>query len=244
METAERQGSFEKEGWRVRKDGTRFWASIVIDPIRDGDGRLLGFAKVTRDITERRAAQQALDEAREALLHSQKLEAIGQLTGGIAHDFNNVLTAVIGSLKLFANANPLPIRRATRLLENAMQGAQRGIALTPNDLTFARKQELTLKSIDVPTLVHGMSDLLQRSIGSSVMIEARFPLVLNAIRADANQLELALLNLAVNARDAMPNGGVVTIEARSEIVSPRNPHRLKPGRYVCLSIRDTGEGHG
>jgi PAS domain S-box-containing protein len=242
LEIAERNGTFEKEGWRVRKDGTRFWAHIVIDPIRDDDGQLIGFAKVTRDITEKRAAQQALEEAREALLQSQKLEAIGQLTGGIAHDFNNLLTAVIGSLDLLRKRHSAADHRTTRLLDNAIQGAQRGVALTQRMLAFARRQELTLESIDAPALVHGMSDLLQRSIGPSVMIEARFPLVLDAIRADANQLELAILNLAVNARDAMPNGGVVTIAARSEIVSLGDRNRLKPGRYVCLSVTDTGEG--
>jgi PAS domain S-box-containing protein len=242
LEAAKRNGTFEKEGWRVRKDGTRFWANVVIDPIRDDAGRLLGFAKVTRDITERRAAQQALDEAREALLQSQKLEAIGQLTGGIAHDFNNLLTVIIGSLDLLRKRQSATDHRTTRLLDNAIQGAQRGIALTQRMLAFARKQELTLESIDAPTLVHGMSDLLQRSIGPSVMIEVRFPLVLDAIRADANQLELALLNLAVNARDAMPNGGMITIAARPEVVGPGNYHRLKPGRYVCLTVADTGEG--
>jgi PAS domain S-box-containing protein len=242
LEVAERNGTFEKEGWRVRKNGTRFWANIVIDPIRDGDGRLLGFAKVTRDITERRAAQQALDEAREALLQSQKLEAIGQLTGGIAHDFNNLLTAIIGSLDLLRKRQSTADHRTTRLLDNAIQGAQRGVALTQRMLAFARKQELKLEPIHAPTLVHGMSDLLQRSIGPSIMIEVRFPLVLEAIRADANQLELALLNLAVNARDAMPDGGVITIAARAGIVGPGNHHRLKPGRYVCLSVADTGEG--
>ena len=237
LEAAERNGAFEKEGWRVRKDGTRFWANIVIDPIRDDDGRLLGFAKVTRDITEKRAAQQALDEAREALLQSQKLEAIGQLTGGIAHDFNNLLTAVIGSLDLLRKRQSAADPRTIRLLDNAIQGARRGIALTQRMLAFARKQELTLEPIDAASLVHGMSDLLQRSIGPSVMIELRFPLVLEAIRADANQLELALLNLAVNARDAMPNGGVITIAARPETVGPGNQHRLKPGRYVACRSR-------
>jgi PAS domain S-box-containing protein len=242
LETAARKGAFEKEGWRVRKDGTRFWASIVINPIRDNNGHLLGFAKVTRDITERRAAQQALDEAREALLQSQKLEAIGQLTGGIAHDFNNLLTAIIGSLELLRKRQSTVDQRASRLLDNAIQGAQRGIALTQRMLAFARKQELTLESIDAASLVRGMSDLLQQSIGPAVTIEVRFPTGLDAIRADANQLELALLNLVVNARDAMPNGGVITIAARPEIVGEGNQHRLKPGRYVCLSVTDTGEG--
>ena len=112
LETAAREGRFEKEGWRVRKDGTRFWAHVVIDAIRDDDGELIGFAKITRDITERREAQQALEQAREALFQSQKMEAIGQLTGGVAHDFNNLLMAVLGSLELLRKR--LPRRSAAR----------------------------------------------------------------------------------------------------------------------------------
>jgi len=106
LAAAERDGRFENEGWRVRKDGTRFWASVVIDAIRDDHGALLGFAKVTRDITERRDAQVALEEAREALFHSQKMEALGRLTGGIAHDFNNLLTAILGSLEMLRQRMP------------------------------------------------------------------------------------------------------------------------------------------
>ena len=241
IDTARREGRFEKEGWRVRKDGTQFWAHVVIDPIRDETGAVIGFAKVTRDITERRDAQKALEQAREALAHSQKMDAIGQLTGGIAHDFNNLLTAILGSLEL-ANRRLPADAKVTPLIANAMQAAQRGAALTQRMLAFARRQDLDLKPVDVPALVRGMTDLLQSSLGPAVPIETHFPLKLSLAHADANQLEMALLNLAVNARDAMPGGGSIVIAAREEVVASGSAGKLKAGRYVCLSVRDTGEG--
>ncbi|MGL4264210.1 MAG: PAS domain S-box protein, partial [Afipia sp.] len=210
---ARREGRFEKEGWRVRKDGTQFWAHVVIDPIHDEAGAIIGFAKITRDITERRDTQKALDQAREALAHSQKMDAIGQLTGGIAHDFNNLLMVILGSLELAGRRLPDDVRVAT-LIANATQAAQRGAALTQRMLAFARRQDLDLKPIDVPALVRGMTDLLQSSLGPSVQIETHFPLKLGLVHADANQLEMALLNLAVNARDAMPEGGNIVIAGR------------------------------
>lgn len=238
---ARREGRFEKEGWRVRKDGTQFWAHVVIDPIHDEAGAIIGFAKITRDITERRDTQKALDQAREALAHSQKMDAIGQLTGGIAHDFNNLLMVILGSLELAGRRLPDDVRVAT-LIANATQAAQRGAALTQRMLAFARRQDLDLKPIDVPALVRGMTDLLQSSLGPSVQIETHFPLKLGLVHADANQLEMALLNLAVNARDAMPEGGNIVIAAREEIVRARSRSKLKAGRYVRLSVKDSGEG--
>ena len=210
MKTAAREGKFENEGWRVRKDGTRFWAYVVIDPIREPSGKIVGFAKVTRDLTERREAQQKLEKTREALFQSQKMDAIGQLTGGIAHDFNNLLMAVIGSLELMRKRLPDDPKLVT-LLENAIQGAQRGTMLTKRMLAFARRQDLKQETVDIPQLVRGMTDLLQRSLGPSVNIETRFPLLIKPVLADANQLEMMLLNLAVNARDAMPDGGQIVI---------------------------------
>ncbi|MEA2840081.1 MAG: hypothetical protein QOF41_1411 [Methylobacteriaceae bacterium] len=240
LETAAREGRFEREGWRVRKDGARFWASVVIDAIRDADGNLIGFAKVTRDMSEKREAQRALEQAREAFFQSQKMEAVGRLTGGVAHDFNNLLMAVLGSLELLRKRMPAD-PRLTGLLDNAIQGAQRGASLTKRMLAFARRTELKPESLDVAALVHGMADLMQRSLGPSVHIETRFPLSLPPARADANQLELALLNLAVNARDAMPEGGTIVVAARVERLMERKDN-LAPGRYVCLSVTDTGEG--
>jgi PAS domain S-box-containing protein len=138
LEVAAREGKFENEGWRVRKDGTRFWAYVVIDAVRHpSSGEIVGFAKITRDLTERKEAQQKLEETRKALLQSQKLEAIGQLTGGIAHDFNNLLMAVIGSLELMRKRLPDDPKLRT-LLDNAVQGAQRGATLTKRMLAFAR----------------------------------------------------------------------------------------------------------
>ena len=241
LETAKREGKFEKEAWRVRKDGSRFWAHVVIDPLRDETGALLGFAKITRDITERREAQLKLDKTREALAQSQKMEAIGHLTGGIAHDFNNLLMAISSSLELIRKRLP-PDPKLQRLLDNAMQGAERGAVLTKRMLAFARRQELSTQTIQIPDLVRGMSDMLERSLGPSISIETRFPLKLSAISADANQLEMAILNLAVNSRDAMPEGGRIIIAAEEEEVRATNAGNLKPGQYVRLSVTDTGEG--
>lgn len=240
LDIVAREGHFENEGWRLRKDGSRFWAHVVLDAIRDDDGKLIGYAKITRDITERREAQQKLARTREALLQSQKMEAIGQLTGGVAHDFNNLLMAVLGSLELIRKRLP-DDSKVLKLLDNATKGAERGVVLTKRMLAFARRQELKQEPVDIPNLVRGMTELLERTLGSSVTLETRFPLLLGAALADANQLEMALLNLTVNARDAMPDGGEIVISAREETVLPGDD-KLEPGRYVRLAVTDCGAG--
>jgi len=238
---ARAEGRFEKEGWRLRKDGTRFWANVVIDPIRDDDGTIIGFAKVTRDSTERKQAQDALDQAREALLQSRKMEALGQLTGGIAHDFNNLLMAVLGSLELLRKRMPdqAPL---LRLLDNAMLGARRGVSLTQRMLAFARRQELKSIPVDIPALVAGMADLMQRALGPDIRVETDFPAALPPVRTDPDQLATALLNLAINARDAMPQGGRITIAAAEAAVEPPWTGVLLPGSYVRVTVTDTGSG--
>lgn len=241
LEVAAREGRFENEGWRVRKDGSRFWASVVVDAIRDDMGNLLGFAKVTRDFTERLAAQHALERAREALFQSQKLEAVGQLTGGVAHDFNNLLMVISSSLDLIGKRLP-DDEKLQALLRNAALAAQRGAALTQRMLAFARRQDLDRKPVDLPVLVRDMSELLQRSLGPAIRIETRFPLALRRVHTDANQLETALLNLVVNARDAMPEGGPLIIAAREESIAKEHPTGLPKGHYVCFSVTDEGEG--
>jgi PAS domain S-box-containing protein len=241
LEIAKREGKFENEGWRVRKDGTRFWAYVVIDPIRRSSDEVIGFAKITRDLTERREAQQKLDKTREALLHSQKMDAIGQLTGGIAHDFNNLLMVVIGSLELMRKRLP-DDPKLMALHKNAVQGAQRGATITKRMLAFARRQSLRREAVDIAQLVHGMTDLLERSLGPSVHIETRFPLLIERALVDANQLEMAVLNLTVNARDAMPAGGRIVIATREESIAAGDASGLKPGRYICLAVRDPGTG--
>ncbi|MCR5869674.1 PAS domain S-box protein [Sphingomonas sp. J344] len=241
LETARRQGRFAAEGWRLRKGGHRFRASVVIDAIHDDDGRLIGFAKITRDITEREEAQRELEVAREALFQAQKIEAIGQLTGGVAHDFNNLLMAIISGLTLLRKRLPDDDPQITRLIDNSMQAADRGAALTQRMLAFARRQELKTERIDVPALVADMRGLLERTIGPSWRIDVDFPDRLPVVSADANQLEMALVNLAVNARDAMPDGGRICIEGiEQEVIG--EVRGLTSGRYVRLSVHDEGSG--
>src|SRR5262249_24159826 len=151
-----------------------FWAYVVIDPIRLSSSDIIGFAKVTRDLTERRTAQIELEKTREVLLQSQKMEAMGQLTGGIAHDFNNLLMDVLSSLELMRKRLPND-PKLVALLENALHGAQRGTTLTKRLLAFARRQELKQQVVDIPQLIRGMTDLLQRSLGPSVSVQTRFP---------------------------------------------------------------------
>ena len=241
LEIAAREGRFEKEGWRLRKDGTRFRANVVIDAIRNDSGELIGFAKVTRDVTEHHRVQESLQRAQQTLFQAQKLESIGQLTGGIAHDFNNLLTAIGASLELLRK-HLTDHPRASILLENALQGVERGATLTQRMLAFARRQELELRPVDVALLVAGMKEMLERSIGPSISIVTRIPAGLPPVRTDANQLEAAILNLAVNARDAMPHGGSIIISARAENLAADNGADAVPGDYVQLSLADTGEG--
>ncbi|MEY9542561.1 PAS domain S-box-containing protein [Bradyrhizobium diazoefficiens] len=233
---AEREGKSAIEGWRVRKDRSRFWAEATIVAVRNDSGAIAGFAKIVRDVSERRRAQEALDRAREALMMSQKMETIGQLTGGVAHDFNNLLAAVLGSLELLKKRLPTDDPKILRLVENAMQGAVRGASLTQRMLAFARKQDLRPAVVDVRELVRGMTSLLKFEAG--IGVETRFPMHLPKVKVDANQLELAILNLAVNARDAMPDGGQITIAAREE----QGEGGLSSSGYVALSVSDTGCG--
>ena len=239
LRVAAAENRFEHDGWLVRKDGSRFWGSMILEPVRDDGGTLVGFVKVCRDNTDRRQTQQALEEAREALFQAQKMDAVGQLTGGVAHDFNNLLTAVLGSLELLRKRLP-DDPRAQRLLENAMLGAQRGAALTQRMLAFARRQDLRLEAVDVAALVRGMRDLFERTIEPHLRIDTQFPPDAPTARADANQLELALLNLVVNARDAMPDGGAIAICVRTSGATP--PSELSAGDYVCISVEDNGVG--
>jgi PAS domain S-box-containing protein len=241
LSTAVAEGRFEREGWRVRKDGSRFWSHVIIDPVRGDDGTLLGFAKITRDVTERKNAQESLERAREALFQSQKMDAVGQLTGGVAHDFNNLLMAILGSLELLKKRLPAD-PNLVRLLDNAMLGARRGATLTQRMLAFARRQELDVQPLELPRLVAGMAALLASSLGPGAEIKTDFPPGLSSAVGDENQVELALLNLCVNARDAMPEGGRIAIAARDETLTASNMLGLRPGHYVCLSVSDTGEG--
>jgi signal transduction histidine kinase len=181
------------------------------------------------------------ERAQAALLQAQKIEALGQLVGGVAHDFNNLLMAVIGNLDLLSKKLGEDAR-LHRLLDGAMEGARRGATLTQRLLAFARKQELKAQATDVRSLVEDMIGLIDRSVGPMVRIELRAEDKMPVVDVDPNQLEMALLNLAVNARDAMISGGVLTIGLSEQIVEVYDQLGVQPGRYVVLSVRDTGEG--
>jgi PAS domain S-box-containing protein len=247
----------------LRPNGELRWCVTSAAPTLDETGRAVRLSGVTYDITERKRAEEGLQHLNEELEHrieertreremalaqlfeAQKVDTIGQLTGGVAHDFNNLLMAVLGSLELLKKRLTPDDARSHRLLDNAVQGAERGAALTQRLLAFARRQELRPEAVDVAGLVAGMEDLLERALGPGVAIRTRVPDDLTPVRVDANQLELALLNLAVNARDAMPLGGSVSIVARQAIVPPAQgpaPKSLPPGDYVRISVIDTGTG--
>jgi PAS domain S-box-containing protein len=241
LATARSQGRFEQDGWRVRKDGTRFWASVVIDAIHDDDGRVVGFAKVTRDMTERRALE-------EKLRQSQKMDALGQLTGGIAHDFNNVLTVIMGSLEVLGrwlSVAPIhPPSRVARAVHAASDASQRAARLTQRLLAFSRQQPLQPKVIDVSRLVSSLADMLRRTLGEQIKVDAVTSFDTGLVSADPSELENALLNLAVNARDAMPKGGNITIET-SRIFVPEatvGPLEASGSQHVLITVTDDGTG--
>jgi CheY-like chemotaxis protein len=169
------------------------------------------------------------------------MEAVGQFTGGAAHDFNNLLMAILGSLELLRKRLPND-QRLLALLDNAVLGAKRGSSLTQRMLAFARRQELKHEAVDLAGLVNNMMELLERSLGPTIQIDTRFPRDAVWVRTDANQLETALLNLAINGRDAMPGGGKLTIAIAEESVTSDHPTNLPIGQFVCLSVSDTGQG--
>jgi PAS domain S-box-containing protein len=246
LETAVADGRAETEGWRVRKDGSRFWANGVITAMRDAEGSLQGFAKVTRDITERRQHQIELERHRAELAQLQKMEALGQLTGGVAHDFNNLLTTILGNLELLqSRADSADPDRATRLLGAVQRAAEQGAALTQRLLAFSRRQALAPQIVDVNRLVSSMSALLHRTLGENIAIETVFAAGLWRTQVDPNQLEIAMLNLAANARDAMPGGGKLTIETGNTFLDEAyaaSHTEVTPGQYVMVALSDTGEG--
>jgi PAS domain S-box-containing protein len=240
LETARSQGRYEAEGWRVRKDGGLFWASVVIDAIYE-DGEIVGFAKITRDITERREAQLELQKAHERLGQAQKMEAIGQLTGGVAHDFNNLLMVVSGQAQLLRKRLDED-SRALRALDAIETASRRGQDLTRHLLSFARRQRLQPVALSLHERADGLRELLGASIGSAVRLDVDLPAGLWPVEVDPSELELALLNLAVNARDAMPSGGALSIGAHNCVVTAGEIDADMAGDFVAVTVRDTGVG--
>jgi PAS domain S-box-containing protein len=236
---AAREGRYEQEGWRVRKDGTRFWAHVVVDAVYEA-GELIGFAKVTRDVTERKHATEALERANAALFQAQKMEAIGQLTGGIAHDFNNLLSVVSNSLEVLATR--LHEHADVRLLDAMRRAVDRGATLTQQLLSFARQQPLKVDVHDLNTVIRGFESVLSRAGNSLVRLDLHLAEQLRKVSVDAARFEAALLNLVVNARDAMPEGGDIIVSTTDVDLADNMVGRLPAGAYVRIAVRDTGTG--
>jgi PAS domain S-box-containing protein len=239
LKSAAETGRFESEGWRIRKDGTRFWAMAVIDSVRDENGSLIGFAKITRDMTERREAQLRLERAHEQLAQAQKMEALGQLTGGVAHDFNNLLMIVSGQAQLLKKRTQDP--RDLRSVEAIEQAAKSGASLTRQLLTFSRRQQLNPLVLRLDERLGGLVDLLTSALGGIVKLVSNIPSDIWPVEVDAAEFEIALVNIAVNARDSMPNGGTLTLAARNVVLDGKGVPQLE-GEFVALSLTDTGTG--
>ncbi|MYM33471.1 PAS domain S-box protein [Duganella sp. FT94W] len=240
LAVARASGKFEDEGWRVRKDGSRFWANVVIDPIVNPEGELLGFAKVTRDITERRVAAEQLERAREQLFQSQQLEALGKLTGGIAHDFNNLLSVIMNGLELLRMARDPAI--VSRSIDTMSRAAQRGAALTQQLLAFARQQPLLLAPHDAAQVIRSFETVLHRALPDAMRLHLRLDDGLPPALLDPTQFESALLNLVVNARDAMDGRGDVHLGLLAVTLADGEVARLPAGRYVRIDVCDGGMG--
>jgi PAS domain S-box-containing protein len=246
LKIASADGRTEVVAWRIRKDGSRFWANVLITALRDERGNLRGFVKVTRDMTEQRQQQEALEQNRAALAQAQKMEAVGQLTGGVAHDFNNLLTTILGSVDLLIRLpGQMKSERASALLGAIARAAEHGATLTQRLLAFSRQQPLAPQIVDINKLVGSMSELLHRTLGENIDMETVLAAGLWSTKVDRNQLESALLNLAVNARDAMQEGGKLTIETGNTFLDDdyaATHAEVTPGQYVMLAVSDTGTG--
>jgi PAS domain S-box-containing protein len=240
LTTAAVSGTYGDEGWRVRKDGSLFFASVVIDAIHDERGKLIGFAKITRDVTERREAEAKLQHAQEQLAQSQKMEALGQLTGGIAHDFNNMLMVVSGNAQILKRRLQDPSN--LRFIEGIERAAAHSETLTRQLLAFSRRQALNPIVVSLRHRLSAFHELLASSARGDISLAIEVRRTIWPVSIDIHELELALINLVVNARDAMPEGGTITITARNVRLSPEDTAEGLCGDFVALMVTDTGSG--
>jgi PAS domain S-box-containing protein len=231
--TARTEGKYEKEGWRVRKDGVRFFASVVLDPVYNDAGEHIGYAKITRDITERRETETELEEARIQLFQAQKLQALGEMTGGIAHDFNNLMTVIRGSADLLQREN-LSEEKRDRYLRAIIETADRAATLTSHLLSFSRRQATRPEVVDLNLRLDAFGDVLSRTLGGEFQVVLDLAPDLWLTEVDSTELETALLNAAFNSRDAMTGGGRIVLSTRNIAGEAED--------FVCVSIADNGPG--
>ena len=239
LELAIQTGKHEVEGWRIRKNGTPFFITGALKAIRDDNGYLVGVANIIRDTTERRDAQEQLVEAREQLATSQKMEAIGKLTGGIAHDFNNLLMIIGGNAQTFKRLLDPKLPRAIEAIQTA---AKRGESLTRQLLTFSRRQHLSPTVVDLNASIKNMRTMIESSLRGNIVYNEMIGSNVWPVKVDLAELELAIVNLAVNARDAMPNGGAFTLTAGNVKTNGALGSAQHNGDFVAIEFRDTGMG--
>jgi PAS domain S-box-containing protein len=240
LQVAAYEGKYAVEGWRMRRDESKFWASVVIEAIRDEAGTLVGFVHITRDITERRQAQASLERAQEQLAQSQKMEALGQLTGSIAHDFNNLLMIVSGHAQLLRRRLTDP--KQLQAIDAVNSAAHRGESLTRQLLAFSRRQPLNPVVTDLSERVEAVREMLVGSLRGNVQLKCEIAADVWPVEVDVAELELALVNVAVNARDAMPGGGIITLSAANAVLQKGDGVDQLEGEFVALAMTDTGVG--
>ncbi|MGB9414054.1 MAG: PAS domain S-box protein, partial [Pseudolabrys sp.] len=239
LEGAIQRGKHEVEGWRVRKNGSPFFVTGLISSIHDDEGNLLGFGNVLRDATERRDAQEKLVEAREQLAMAQKMEAIGKLTGGIAHDFNNLLMIIGGNAQTFQRLLDPKLPRAIEAIQTA---AKRGESLTRQLLTFSRRQHLSPAVVDLNAAIKNMRTMIESSLRGNIVYKEELDEGVSAVKVDLAELELAIVNISVNARDAMPSGGTFTLSVHNVSGEDEISNKQLEERRVAIFCSDTGMG--
>ena len=239
LELAVKNGKHAVEGWRIKKNGTLFFVTGTIRAIHDDDGNLIGLANVLRDATERRNAQEKLVEAREQLAMSQKMEAIGKLTGGIAHDFNNLLMIIGGNAQTFERLLDPKLPRAIEAIQTA---AKRGESLTRQLLTFSRRQHLSPTIVDLSASIKNLRPMIESSLRGNIVYNEAIDPEVRPVKVDLAELELAIVNIAVNARDAMPNGGTFTLTVGNVPADDTSGGDEENGDDVAIQFSDTGVG--
>lgn len=239
LEAALRENSFQNEAWRVRKNGSLFWASVVIDPIYDEQGQLLGYAKISRDITDRRRNQERADRQRESLHQSQKLEALGRLTGSVAHDFNNMLSVIRTAAEMLGSGMELA-HDTDHYVKMITDASERAARLTDQLLTFARQRPFRMEIFNPATRIEGMMQVIQTTLGSRNELIIEVSDALANIESDTSQFDTAILNLVINARDAMGEGGCVTIRAHNVTIALEEEGDERD--WVAIEVRDVGHG--